>query len=437
MAVAFLSLFLIPYIANGQIFSQTSTSSGGIILHDPISNVGFSINAFFDLPAGTTGFVESFDFFAGSNSLGNTGIQFLIFEFPDPDFLTATATDIGFYTENAIDNSCQYISQGAIPQQYNVGFSKDRFSIGGLEATSSVFLRSDRFYRIEMSDCQASFFNGTTPPELFGSGGTSTLNCWLGDDPNGTLNTCANAGLGFPFMVINEFSGNTGVTEIVQPTAGTTTATTTVNVIVDLFNSGSADVLTLFVDDRVTNQQVIIDPFDFAISGGFVTVDVDIELPTGSYTLRAVTFNTVTGSQFGNVLRVDFNVINNEFLEVFGVDITDVDDLITLATTTCSFTNITGCFQNALVFAFVPAESSFDRFITLKDQLINKPPFGYFALLANGLSGLNSTSSPAFTLATEDNITNAIFTPLKTGLSFILFVFFGVWLYKRVIAIQL
>lgn len=229
----------------------------------------------------------------------------------------------------------------------------------------------------------------------------------------------------------------TTVINIVEPTQGTTTATTTVNVIVDLFNNGQADVITLFVENRVTSQQVPIFPFDFSIAAGFVTTDIDIELPTGSYTLRAALFNSISGTQFGNAKRVDFNVINNEFLEVFGVDITDVDDLLNLATTTCSFTNLSGCFQNALVFAFVPAEDSFDRFVTLKDQLINKPPFGYFALLADGLSGLNATSSSAFVLATEDNITNIIFNPIKTGLSWLLFVFFGVYLYKRVIAIQL
>lgn len=437
LAVAYLSLLFLPVFANAQIFSQTSTSSGAIIVQKlPLGSVGFPLSLFVDIPAGTTGFIESFDFVFEGRGSGNTGISIRILEFNDPNYLTPTTTISTDYVFDEI-RSCNFVTAGSLRQKYNFGFAKDIFTAGSLTATSSFFMREDRFYRLQLFECAGNFFDTTDPAKVFGSGVATTTGCWLGDEPNQTFNTCANAGLDYPFLVLNEFVGNTGVIQIIEPTAGTTTATTTVNVIVDLFNNGNADVLTLFVDNRVTNQQVIIDPFDFAISGGFVTVDVDIELPTGSYTLRAVTFNTTTGSQFGNVVRVDFNVISNQFLEVFGVDITDVDDLITLATTTCSFTNITGCFQNALVFAFVPAESSFDRFITLKDQLINKPPFGYFALLATGLSGLNATSSSAFVLATEDNITNAIFTPLKTGLSWILFVFFGVYLYKRVVTIQL
>ena len=438
LAFLFLALVFIPHLAGAQVFSQTSTSSGAIVPQLlPLSNEGFGIDLFIDIPFGTTGFIESFDFFfSGKPSAGSTGVQVVILEFDDPNYLTPTTTITTDYVFDDI-RSCDFVTVGSLPALYSLDVAKDRFSAGGLTATSSFFMRADRGYRIQLQDCFANFFNGTAPANIFGSGVATTTGCWLGDDGNGTLRTCADSGLDYPFMVLNEFTGNTTVLEILEPTAGTTTATTTVNVVVDLFNNGNADVITLFVDNRVTNQQVPIFPFDFSITAGFVTFDTDIELPTGSYTLRAVLFNTVTGSQHGNVERVDFNVISNEFLEVFGVDITDVDDLITLATTTCSITNLSGCFQNALVFAFVPAESSFDRFITLKDQLINKPPFGYFALLADGLSGLNATSSSAFTLATEDNITNVIFDPIKTGLSWLLFVFFGVWLYKRVVTIQL
>ena len=438
LAFLFLALVSIPSVAGAQIFSQTSTSSGAIVPQLlPLSNEGFGIDLFFDVPFGTTGFIESFDFFfSGKPSAGSTGVSVIILEFEDPNFLTPTTT---ITTDYVIDDirSCNFIPVGSLPALYSLGVAKDRFSPGGLTATSSFFMRADRGYRIELQDCFANFFNGTAPANIFGSGVATTTGCWLGDDPNGTLRTCADSGLDYPFLIMNEFSGNTTVNEIIAPTAGTTTATTTVNVIVDFFNSGNADVITLFIDDRVTGQQVPIFPFDFAVTGGFGTFDDNIELPEGSFTLRTGLFNTVTGSQHGNILRVDFNVISNQVEEVFGVDIFDTEDLLNLATSTCGITNLSGCFQNALVFAFVPSEASFDRFITLKDSLINKPPFGYFALLAGGLSALNSTSSPAFVLATEDNIVTTIFDPVKTGLNWLLWVFFGVYLYKRVIAIQL
>jgi hypothetical protein len=222
------------------------------------------------------------------------------------------------------------------------------------------------------------------------------------------------------------------VIQIIEPTQATTTATTTVDIEIDYFNNGNADVLTLFLWDRVTNQQVILPVFDFPINIGLDTATTTLEIVEGSYTLQAVLFATSTGTQFGNIVGIDFNVITDKIAEIFGVNIYDPDDLLLLATTTCSITNLSGCFQNALIFAFVPSVDSFDKFIELKDLVIKKPPFGYFALLVGGLTGINATSSPAFTLASEDNITTNIFDPIKTGLTWLLWFAFGIWLYRRV-----
>lgn len=233
------------------------------------------------------------------------------------------------------------------------------------------------------------------------------------------------------FRVITE-TISTGIIAIIEPTQGTTTATTTVNIEVDYFNSGNADVLTLLLWNRVTSQQVILPVFDFPIGLGTGTATTTLELAENSYTLQATLFNSITGTQYGLVRNVEFNVLSDVAFTVFGVDISDPDSILTLATSTCGITNLSGCFQNALVFAFVPDVDSFDKFISLKDDLIDKPPFGYFALLADGLSNITSTSSPAFTLASEENITTNIFDPIKDGLTWLLWFAFGIWLYKRV-----
>ncbi len=417
LAVAFLSLFLIPHFANATIQVSQPVTDGAEFNSAQVRH-GFkftvdndftlkAINILGDLEAnGTPVFLNVDDKFL---CLDNT-FQFscgTYFQFTDLVQHSSTSTLYATSTGSAVLTAGEYIV-------HVTASPSNRQWIG----TSFDVATGTAFGRVQIIGDFSSFLE--KPADL---GDVTFAIC---DDVICALSTTTVSGQ------------ITTVLDIIEPTAGTTTATTTVNVIVDLFNdNGEADVLTLFVDDRVTSQQVPIFPFDFSITSGFVTKDIDIVLPTGSFTLRAVLFNTVTGSQHGNVKRVDFNVINDEFTEVFGADITDVDDLLNLATTTCSITNLSGCFQNALVFAFVPAESSFDRFITLKDQLVNKPPFGYFALLASGLSGLNSTSTPAFALATEDNIVTTIFDPIKTGLSWLLWVFFGVWLYKRVIAIAL
>jgi len=99
----------------------------------------------------------------------------------------------------------------------------------------------------------------------------------------------------------------------------------------------------------------------------------------------------------------------------------------------CGISDISACFTNALSWAFYPNPNSFDKFSTLADQLKDRAPFGYFTSGKNALLGLNATSStPAYTLATSSPIMATIFTPLRTGLTWV-FLFGGVvWIYKRV-----
>jgi len=238
------------------------------------------------------------------------------------------------------------------------------------------------------------------------------------------------------FQVIVE-TVTTGVTAIIKPEQGTTTPSTTVDVKINYYNSGNADTLTLLLRDRVTNENIELPVFDFPINTGFDTFLTTLTLAQGSYTLQAGLVNDTTGVSYGTLRNADFNVIQNSVVDVFGVDIYDSDSLLGLSTTTCSILNITGCFQNALVFAFVPSQNVFNGFLTLKDEIQNKPPFGYIALLITAFNDVSSETSPAFTLASEDNITDSIFTPIKTGLAWILWFAFGIWLYKRVRSIDI
>ena len=132
-----------------------------------------------------------------------------------------------------------------------------------------------------------------------------------------------------------------------------------------------------------------------------------------------------------------FFIITDPYASTTQKDPFDESFAFNLATSTCDFFNITGCFQNALVFAFVPSESVFNGFLALKDEIQNKPPFGYIAILITAFNDVSSETSPAFTLASENNITDSIFTPIKTGLAWILWFAFGIWLYKRVRSIDI
>lgn len=92
---------------------------------------------------------------------------------------------------------------------------------------------------------------------------------------------------------------------------------------------------------------------------------------------------------------------------------------------------IGGAFCKVLVALFAPSEQSLTQFSSLAGDIENKPPFGYFTSIKNYLGSLRSTSTPAFVLTTalEDIV---FFNTLKTALVWILWLFFGFWVIKRI-----
>lgn len=122
-----------------------------------------------------------------------------------------------------------------------------------------------------------------------------------------------------------------------------------------------------------------------------------------------------------------FTVGSNPYPSMFG---TTTENIYQLATSTCGITNISGCFQNAIVWAFYPSQGSLAQFVTLKDEVIKKPPFGYFALISTTLNTLSAEGVPLFSLATSTGVMTNIFTPLRTGLSMAIWLLFGVWCIK-------
>jgi hypothetical protein len=86
---------------------------------------------------------------------------------------------------------------------------------------------------------------------------------------------------------------------------------------------------------------------------------------------------------------------------------------------------------NVALFLFVPNSDTLNRFSTLGDAIKTKAPVGYFYSIKNALSAINSTTTKAFNLTQYASITDNVFGPLRTGLGIILWLFFGVWLFKR------
>jgi len=90
-----------------------------------------------------------------------------------------------------------------------------------------------------------------------------------------------------------------------------------------------------------------------------------------------------------------------------------------------------GAFCQVLTYLFYPSNLALTQYSNLKDLIATKPPFGYWISIKNAIAGLTSTTTPAFAL------TSAIgeipfFDTIKTGLVWILWIFFAFWIIKRI-----
>jgi hypothetical protein len=120
----------------------------------------------------------------------------------------------------------------------------------------------------------------------------------------------------------------------------------------------------------------------------------------------------------------EFAVVEKTQPEIFS-DYSTEDDY---TAEECSITNLAGCFQNALVWAFKPTRESLEGLTESYDVLKNKAPFGYFHSLEDGLGEINfseySSEGEAFDLG-DVSSASSVLSPLRTGIG-ILFSFLTV-----------
>lgn len=113
-----------------------------------------------------------------------------------------------------------------------------------------------------------------------------------------------------------------------------------------------------------------------------------------------------------------------------GSGMPDMDDYFA---TTSDFGILGNMFRDVLLWLFKPSSEVLNYWITLKDIIAEKPPFGYYVLIKENFDNLSSSNDPAFVLQTASPVLDYIFYPLKTGLSWILWILFGIWFIKRFI----
>jgi len=169
-------------------------------------------------------------------------------------------------------------------------------------------------------------------------------------------------------------------------------------------------------ENPITNVMVSMGTPTYAVVGIYLLVYTDENLDTLIYDETSM-----------------YNYLNNlaNYNKTFGNWTSETG--ITLPAGTCDdLGTIAGALCRVITYLFVPTETSLNKFTQLKDIIANKPPFGYFTSVKNYLNNLNATSTPAFTFAEMGAINLSIFQPLKTGLTWILWIFFAFWVIKRI-----
>jgi hypothetical protein len=97
----------------------------------------------------------------------------------------------------------------------------------------------------------------------------------------------------------------------------------------------------------------------------------------------------------------------------------------------CGITSLTGCFKNAIIWAFYPTQEALDNWNGLLTTIQTKAPVGYFYMAKDSINGLSATSTKAFNVVIPNSLKNYIFTPFDTGIAAILWFFFIFNFYKR------
>jgi hypothetical protein len=97
----------------------------------------------------------------------------------------------------------------------------------------------------------------------------------------------------------------------------------------------------------------------------------------------------------------------------------------------CGITSLTGCFKNAIIWAFYPTQETLDNWTSLLTTIQSKAPVGYFYMARDNVGGLSATSTKAFSVAIPSSLKTYVFNPFDTAIAAILWFFFIFNFYKR------
>jgi len=97
----------------------------------------------------------------------------------------------------------------------------------------------------------------------------------------------------------------------------------------------------------------------------------------------------------------------------------------------CGISSLTGCFKNALIWAFYPTEDGVIQYYSFINLIESKAPIGYFFVARDAIQGLNKDGTPSNNVVIPYSIKHYIFSPFDVGIAGILWLFFLFSFYKR------
>ena len=238
--------------------------------------------------------------------------------------------------------------------------------------------------------------------------------------------------------------------DTISPLDGSTTASTAVPITItyDLTSTASFDQVGVMLNDITTGYTPLPLIVASSTSGAANTFATTTTLLAGhAYSITAFLQNSVSGSVLQNTVTACqanagagsciFAVESNPLGAALGANTLSASSTFSLATSTCTIVNPTGCVQNALVWALYPSTSMLQYVGNTGTSIKNKPPFGYVFVYIAALQSLNASGTPPVTLAVDTPIVTYIFHPFDVGIGVLFFFFFGVWFVLRIRKIDL
>jgi hypothetical protein len=175
-----------------------------------------------------------------------------------------------------------------------------------------------------------------------------------------------------------------------------------------------------------------------SVSTGDKIVDYPVyDLPNSQYELYYYAYDMLNSAVYPTVLAsTTFTVIqtSNPNIEYPPSVYDPPTGTSTDITITCDPES--GFFSNSLcnifVYLFKPSDTSFNNFVFLYDTIKTKPPFGYLISATNAWGTLSTSSTSTFSFATSTALLNdTIFSPLRIGVSLLLWFLLGMWIFNR------